>query len=367
MNDLSGMVSSEKRARNYGIDGLRILAMMMVIILHLLGQGGVLDRTAWMSGQYQTAWFLEIAAYCAVNCYALISGYVGINGKYKYYNIVLLWLRVVFYTLGITLIFSLCFPGTIDLRDWVKAVLPVSGGYYWYFTSYFALFFFIPLLNTAISRMTQKQLGALVIGLIAVFSGMQTLLCREIFGTSSNAWWLMILYMIGGYIGRYGLWKKQSKGLLLLGYLGAVVLTWLSKMLIEAGKLPFLDVFGSNYLVNNTSLTILVSSIFLLLLFERLHTSRTADKVIRFFAPMSFSVYLIHANPLVWDHILVQRFAGYGEYPVWLEVLSVLLTALAIYLLCSLVDLLRERIFQLLKLKQRLANLEERCLGNLWN
>ncbi len=367
MNDQSGVLSSERRERNYGIDGLRMLAMLMVIILHLLGQGGVLEGAAWMSGQYQAAWFLEIAAYCAVNCYALISGYVGVHAKYRYYNLALLWLRVVFYTLSITLIFSFVMPGTIGLRDWVKAVLPVSGGYYWYFTSYFALFLFLPLLNMAINRMTRNQFGAVVLALVAVFSGWQTLLCKEIFGTSSNAWWLMILYLIGGYIGKYGLCKKRGKGFFFLVYLGMITFTWLSKLLIETGKLPFLNIFGSNYLVNNTSLTILIASLSLLLLFERLHTSRKANKLIRLFAPASFSVYLIHANPLVWDHFLVQRFAKYAEYSLWGEILLVLLTALAIYLLCSLIDFLREGIFKVLKLKQCLANLEERCLKNLWN
>ena len=85
--------------RNYGIDLLRIAAMCMVVILHIVGFGGVLTNAKTLSANYEAALFLQIATYCAVNCYALISGYVGLNSKFHYTNIVILWLRVVFYTL----------------------------------------------------------------------------------------------------------------------------------------------------------------------------------------------------------------------------------------------------------------------------
>lgn len=93
--------------RNVGIDGLRIIAMFMVVILHTLGQGGVLSASTTLSTQYETAWFLEIVAYCAVNCYAIISGYVGVTAKYRCSNMAVLWLRVVFYTVLITLAFRI--------------------------------------------------------------------------------------------------------------------------------------------------------------------------------------------------------------------------------------------------------------------
>ena len=77
---------NNKRERNYGIDLLRIVSMLMVVVLHVLGQGGVLKTSTPLSIGYSVAWILEIAAYCAVNCYALISGYVGVNSKFKYYE-----------------------------------------------------------------------------------------------------------------------------------------------------------------------------------------------------------------------------------------------------------------------------------------
>ena len=96
--------------RNYGIDFLRIISMFMIVILHILGNGGILASVQTGSVKYHLTWFMEIASYCAVNCYALISGYVGIYSKHKLSNIFYLWIQVIFYTLSITLLFKIISP-----------------------------------------------------------------------------------------------------------------------------------------------------------------------------------------------------------------------------------------------------------------
>lgn len=59
--------------RNIGIDLLKIVSMLMIVTLHMLGHGGVLDNMPPMSRCYQVAWLIEIACYGAVNCYALVD------------------------------------------------------------------------------------------------------------------------------------------------------------------------------------------------------------------------------------------------------------------------------------------------------
>ena len=93
------------REKNYGIDTLRILAMFMVTILHILTQGGILNASSRFTSQYEAGWFLQTAAFCAVDIYALISGYVWVSAQYRYRNIMELWLQVLFYTVSITTLF----------------------------------------------------------------------------------------------------------------------------------------------------------------------------------------------------------------------------------------------------------------------
>lgn len=85
--------------RNHGIELLRIFAMLLAAVLHILKKGGVITASEGNLAAYSTVWLLEAAAYCAVNCYALISGYVGYSDRPKPLRLarcIELWLQVVF-------------------------------------------------------------------------------------------------------------------------------------------------------------------------------------------------------------------------------------------------------------------------------
>ena len=85
--------------RNFGIDLLKITAIFMVVILHTNGHGGILfspsltyTQENFFYSNYSIVWLIEYLAYCAVNCYALITGYFYWNKKVQYYKLVVFWL-----------------------------------------------------------------------------------------------------------------------------------------------------------------------------------------------------------------------------------------------------------------------------------
>ena len=103
-------VNGVQAERNYGIELLRIVAMLAVCLLHILGQGGILAKTVKYSLRYELVWFMEIAAYCAVNCYALISGYVGVGSKYKYSKLGYICLQALFHIVWIFILSLFILP-----------------------------------------------------------------------------------------------------------------------------------------------------------------------------------------------------------------------------------------------------------------
>ena len=141
MSSKNSVLLQSNPNRNYGIDLLRILAMFMVLVLHILGQGGILQAQPVSPRNYWTAWFLEIAAYGAFDVYALISGFVGCKAKRRYASLAELWLRVFFYSVSFSVIDKLFFNRTIGKRKLLFAFFPLTKGYWWYFTMFFALFF----------------------------------------------------------------------------------------------------------------------------------------------------------------------------------------------------------------------------------
>lgn len=192
-------IDVEIKNRKYGIDLLRIITMLMVINLHIFWHGGILrsENLYFLSAKYNIVWILEIICYVAVNCYALISGFVGIESRYKYSNIVLLWLRVVFYSISLYLIG--CIFGIVDFnfKTLVTFCFPVVNSKYWYFTAYFCLFFFMPILNAGIQNLEYKQLRNAVILIVIVTCILPFIYSGDVFQFKKgySFVWLLVIYI----------------------------------------------------------------------------------------------------------------------------------------------------------------------------
>ena len=352
--------------RNYGIDLLRICSMLMVIIIHILGQGGILQSSITMSSQYKIAYFFEIAACCAVDCYALISGYVGVYSNYKYTNFIILWLRVIFYTILITLLFLVFRPELISRGTIFRAFFPVLFREYWYFTAYFVLFLFIPILNLALVKLERMQLKLLLCIIFLVFT-FGDFAASILFGDTFNlikgysAWWLIILYFFGGYIRVYGLLDKIHTWKWGVGYGIGIMITWLFKLCAESFNINLI----SDALINYTSPTIVFMSICLLQFFSKLKISTIFRTTIKWIAPLSFSVYIIHTHPLIFEYVFKNSFREFVQWPVVLFILGIILSAIIIFGACIIVDSVREKIFKTLGLKKRIEKLESLILKDI--
>lgn len=354
-------------SRNYGIDALRIVSMFMIVLLHILGQGGIIENSN--RANHWIAWFLEIACFCAVNCYALISGYVGVFSKYKLSNFGYIWCQVAFYSILITFGFLLFCPGSVGKTDILSAFLPVISKQYWYVTAYSILFLFIPFLNAGIEKLSQKHLGFFLVTIFIFTSLLQPVIQHfwdDIFllGAGYSALWLIILYVCGGYIRKYGLLKKIKRhrtGVFLLLYLFSITVTWCSKFLLEVYSERFFgEKTGVDILINYQSITMLASSIFLLLAFEKINFGAAFTKIVAFLSPLAFSVYLIHVQHFVFEKILKDRFLWVASRPLYQMLPLVFALALAVYFICSAIDFIRLELFKAVRLRELLQKAENK-------
>ena len=353
--------------RNRGIDLLRMAAMWMVVILHILNKGGVLEAAAPLSAGRDTARLLEIAAYCAVNCYGLISGYVGVGHRFRYSGTITLWLRAAFYTLGITAAFALLMQGSVNGDRVLRAFLPVLFRQYWYVTAYFGMCLFIPFFNLLLERLTRHQAKVLALSIVVVFSVLPTLRQKDVFLTDNgySVLWLSCLYLLGGILRLYG--RQERKPLRWAAvYLGCVLVTWLVKL---AGDRLWMARTGhlcdKVLLTTYTSPTILLAAAALVLCYTGLRIGPGFGSFIEKASPLAFSVYLIHAHPLIWEHWLAGRFAFLADKPPVLLTLGVLGGAFGIYAVCSLADILRAWLFRLLRVKAFSKGLETAASARL--
>lgn len=136
------------KKRNIGIDILRVVCMYLVVNLHIIGVGGVLMDVPEKTVLYKVYTCIYGLAFSAVNCYALISGYVMSGQSYKnirkhFLRIIPLWVQVVTYSV----LFSVveCFLSNLDMNYAIKTIgfslFPALTKKYWYFTAYIILYF----------------------------------------------------------------------------------------------------------------------------------------------------------------------------------------------------------------------------------
>lgn len=353
-------MTTEKR--NYGVDLLRMLSMYFVIILHVLGQGGILGAFTGQTPSYATAWLLRSAAFCAVNCYALISGFVA-HGRWKPARYLELWLQVVFYCAGTTLVFQLLLPDSVAPVDWLEAFLPVSSKQYWYFSAYTGLFFVMPLLNRAIRALDERSTWLslyLLCALLLLNGTVGELFDCDVLNLNAgfSCFWLVLLYCLGAFLRKLELHRRvKHRAWLLIMALLLVFLSWGWKRayspLLSLLHREDLGGITGNWLITYTSPTIIGVAVLLLLFFAgKSDWGAPGNQIIRFAAPAAFGVYLLHVQQFVWDHLLADRFAFAAEQSAPVLCLIVLAAAAGIFVLGVFVDRIRGVVFALFHIRQ---------------
>ncbi len=352
--------------RNYGIDALRLLAMFMVVVLHILGKGGVLQTAQGV--QSKVSWFLQIAAFCAVDCYALISGYTGYTErekKYRYGKYFGMWLQAFFYSFGCTLLWYFAHPGSVSRADLAMSAFPVLTDQYWYFRAYTPLFFVIPWLNRLVRRCSEREVTGLVAVLFVLFScyGTVAALFADPFALKEgySFVWLAFLYLAGAWMKKCRIAERVSMRTAALAYLLSVLVTWGSRMAIHRLTVRVLgDTFGRNLLYNYTSPTVVLASGALLALSSGIRIEGICRKAVRFLAPASFGVYLLHRQDLVFDRFFNGTFRFIAVMPPWGIPPAVIGIALAVCAACLAIDKIRAWLFRICRIAQAGERIERR-------
>lgn len=318
---------------------------------------------------YEVLNFIYTATGCAVNAYAMITGYFGVNeGKTKYKNLVLLWLRAIWYGTFIALGFAIFFPGSTGIRMLLKTFFPITGRAYWYLTAYFMLCLFKPILNSAIKSLSRSQFGGLIVFFLAIIC-IPAMLNIDAFRITKgfSAWWLMILYMIGAYIRKYGLLKRVKTIWLWLIYFGAISFDFFKCFVYDIlhlklkGEMPFYE-DAMNYM----AATMVIAAVCLVLIFERIQISNSRlQNILPRLSSMSFSVYLIHVNILVWDYLLDGKYIFIAQENAALSAAMALVVSGCVFICCIILDIPREILFSKLNLKQHIFSIENNIAERL--
>lgn len=339
--------------REYGIDAIRIFAMMLVIVGHIIGVGGVLKASVVGSSQYYAALFLQVGTMCSIDIFGLISGYVGYGRKLKPANIVKLWLRVVFWTILILFGFVL-FTGTAITKEILKhTFLPVISQTYWYITAYFIVWIFSPFLNIIVEKVRNMILTA---GAVLTVIGLTTVISTS----GNNAAWLLLLYTIGAIIRKSGIGRKFNIKQGIIGFVMCIMLTYGAVILQELGVVGWNRYLWSLWGGRRdglwpSSITMLMAAMFILFIGINMKTKERINEKLKKITHLILSVYLIHAHPLVFT-LIKDAFSGLAKINWIAEIFGVIGISIIIFTVCIFLDFWRNRLFTFIEVKMKMTS-----------
>ena len=250
---------------------------------------------------------------------------------------------------------------SLRLSGYVKIIfnifMPTLTNQYWYFTAYMGVFLCIPLLNMLVEYTPKNTLRNICIAIVFILYIGERLFSAVSFGfiDGYSFPWLALVYIIGGYIAKYQPFKNISVIKSMLYYFICIVATFLARVSLEIVIYLYKGVVVKNsfesLIIAHTAPTIVLAAIFLFNGFSKINIGNVGGKIIRFVAPLSFGVYLIHVNPIVFSR-LSNVFIPFAEENTFAMVGLIFIASITIFIACIIIDYIRKLIFDLCRIKQ---------------
>ena len=369
-NDGNDLNKKIKKERNAGIDLVRLIGMILIIFNHVMFHGGALAKyMEYRDGLMQIYTFI----FWHNDAYALISGIVGYKTT-KYSNLLYLWLIVFFYSTGLYYYFieykKYQIKKNFEIKIKYKYFFPVIFNKYWYFTSYFGMYIYLPVINRGIEYLTKPEFKILVLSIFSIFVFWHNYMNQKgdafIFNKGFSPMWLLSLYLIGAYIGKYNTNHKGiKKNIYIIIYLSIFLFTCINyNKMIEMDKSDILKINNSfkraimlkikeNMGDNYNSITKTIQSVSITLFFVKMSYNKFITKISSFTAPLVFSLYLIHVHPVVHNKILANLFVNEQRIISFNDLVILLIyKTVKILGICIFIDYLRHLLFTFLRIRK---------------
>ncbi len=324
--------------RSSNLECYRILVMLLIVAHHYVVNSGLWEVMMQQPLSHDSLFLFLFGAWgkMGINCFVLITGYFMCRSAITLRKFLKLVLQVLFYSVGIYVLFVACGYEPFQWKELVKSLMPVKSVSV-NFTGCFIVFFLcIPFLNILVRNMDKR----LHLCLLALSLGVYTILATLRPVSMNYVTWFCILYFVSSYIRLYGLFPSfgwKTWGVISLGFL----------LLSSASVIGFLICGISPYRLisdSNASLALLTAvALFMFFKSVPIPQSRLVNAV----AACTFGVLLIHAHSdtmrrWLWRDVLDNA----GQYGCDMMVLHAIGSVLGVFCLCALMDWLRIRFLE---------------------
>lgn len=317
--------------------------MILIVAHHYVVNSGLMSKGGPIFENIhspRSLFLLIVGAFgkTGINCFLLITGYFMCKSNISLKKFLKLYGEICFYKVIIWVIFISAGYETFSVRQLIILLLPFFQIGTNFIGCFMAFWLCIPFLNILIKNMKEKQHIYLTSLLLIVYTGLSTLSTFYKSSVTMNyLTWFFILYLISSYIRLYPkgifdntkLWGLLSASALIISIISIV-------SGIHSGE------FVPHYFLSDSNKILAVwLALSSFMFFKGLNIPY--NRVINAFGASTFGVLLIHANSdamrqWLWKDTL----NNIGAYSLGkMLILHFTLSVLGVYLICSVIDMLR--------------------------
>lgn len=341
----------EKKIRNPNIDFIRTIGMFAIVIHHIIIHGNVIKK--YGSNELR---LLNILLMWHVSSFGIVSGLVG-NYTYKFSKLLYLWILVVFYGFIIYIIYNKISAPFFKERL-LYYLFPIVNSRYWYWTSYFGMYPFLPFINGNLSKISQIQFKKCMYFMIGIFIIWTSYYQDPFFQMDGHSvFTLLTLYIYGCYINKY-IFNRKNIFIyrILICVLCSIIFIFASLMcyyIYIKDYFPKLDYKTKQIFKNKKNSFCMLLQVFSIIIFvAQINFNKAISKIFNFLGPLTFDVYIIHENTYIHNNYIKTSF---NEYPNDLRLTKVFILifikATILFSICIFIAYIRNILFRILKIK----------------
>jgi len=361
-NKIQQLIEKNSISRNYGIDLLKIISMINIINLHINNHTAQLKLNP-KNPKYKSVYLLHTFSFFPVNTFGFISGIIGYK-KYKFVNIIYLWFEYLFYSVILSLF--LYYKSIANFKSIILSFFPLGIVRHWYANAYILMYLFLPFITISINLLDKKLFFKIIICYFLIYSVYHTIIQLNINNTNFDfisggysSLWLLILYIVGGYLGKFVINCFSFSIFNILFILIYFIISFITFECTINDKIK--NKFTNRALLKYFSPTIVIQALSLIFFFSNLKiTNKYLIKLILFLNPLNFNVTLIHARAFYFKIPIINKFYKFiksmdSKY-LFFKIYG---SSILIYFICAFIDYFRYIIFKIFKIRN-ICNLIEK-------
>ena len=327
-------------ARNSSVELLRIVSMLFIVISHASFHGGFpKDGSSFQINDLFLDWFT--LGNLGVDIFVMITGYYMCEKELKIQRILKLLSQVWFYSL-LSLLFGIVIKYKFTIKTVISFLFPTIFSTWWFFTAYFVIMILSPFINTFIDSIDRNKHKICISVMLTMWVVIPTFTNQKMF--ESEIPQFLMFYLIGAFLKKHpdNIFKNKkirmcvtiiSFGLL---FMSSVVFRTLEDYFSFFGGKSILFYYRHSLLIVGASV-----GLFTMAIYRQPFFSSLINKI----ASCTFGVYLIHESPIVRSWLWLDIFHNYEYYNSGTLVVRLLLCAAIVFAVCSLIEIIRQKLF----------------------